>query len=73
MMTDAVVFDSSRATAAPMQPAPMMATSYVPSGFTAVWRVIERGHDVSGVFSLLPPAMLNLAGASPIGTQYPPT
>ena len=71
--TLAVVFESSRATAAPMQPAPMMTTSYEPSALAALWRVIERGHGVFATDSPLPPLMLNLSLQSLSGTQYPPT
>ena len=67
--TDAVVFESSRATAAPMQPAPITTTSYEPSAFAALCRVVERGHGVAGVEEPLPPAMLNLVLHSLSGTQ----
>ena len=67
MTTEVVYLESSRATAAPMQPEPMMATSYVPSALAAEWRVRERGHGVSTSRSLEPPAMLNLSACGGVG------
>ena len=59
LATLAVVLESSRATAAPIQPAPMMATSYVPSDLAADWLVEER--RAGDPCSFEPPAMLNLS------------
>mmetsp|Transcript_54617 Transcript_54617/g.144854 ORF Transcript_54617/g.144854 Transcript_54617/m.144854 type:complete len:216 (+) Transcript_54617:1832-2479(+) len=67
--TLAVVFASSRATAAPMQPLPITMQSYVPSSFAAEWRVAERGHAVSSVRLFEPPSMLNFSPHSSSGTQ----
>lgn len=65
--TEAWVLESSRAIAAPMHPAPMIATSYVPSGFAAERAVAERRAGVPRCCE--PPCTLNSLGQSASGTQ----
>mmetsp|Transcript_7002 Transcript_7002/g.22974 ORF Transcript_7002/g.22974 Transcript_7002/m.22974 type:complete len:240 (-) Transcript_7002:2076-2795(-) len=73
--TDAVVRESSRAMAEPMHPAPMITTSYVPSGLADVCRDRERGHArQSPPHRLsLPFLMLKSSAQSSSSTQSPPT
>mmetsp|Transcript_30100 Transcript_30100/g.60379 ORF Transcript_30100/g.60379 Transcript_30100/m.60379 type:complete len:200 (+) Transcript_30100:200-799(+) len=73
--TEAVVFESSRAIAEPMQPAPTMITSYEPSALAAVRRDRERGHVAHGERCLsrspLPVLMLKEPQSS-MSSQFPP-